>query len=130
MSLKKTIAGHFKTTLIDVYHENGTFSHQEKRQEWVEQQDVALGPLEEEAIRAEWDIGEHQRLKPEPLPDSIKIDMLARGDVIKLNLHMSELDKKIADWHEINENLHAICKKKNDEFNEQLMRLPSGTKTC
>lgn len=128
--MKKTIAGYFKTTMVDVHFPDGTLSHTEKRQEWVEQEDVELGPLEESAILADWAIGDHQRERPEPLQDSHKLDMLMRGENAELSRQASDYDKRMLAWEERHKQLHDVCKAKYDEFDAQLAKLPKGTKTC
>ena len=55
MTLKKSIAGHFKEYEVDVF-ENDIFSHKEKRKDWVDQIDIDMHPLEETAILKHWDI--------------------------------------------------------------------------
>lgn len=61
----KTIPGYFKKYDLDILNEDGSFSHSEKRVEWVDQVDITLNPLEEMAIQAYWDYGDSLKLMPE-----------------------------------------------------------------
>lgn len=80
MTLKKTIAGYFKVYSSDVFIDHdikddlgnvtGTekkFSHTEIRHDWIPEQEITMHQLEEDAIRAQWNVHEVQKLCP-PAP--------------------------------------------------------------
>lgn len=50
MALTKTMAGYFDEKFNEIFKEDGSFSHKEKIQTWIDQTDVDMHPLEEEAI--------------------------------------------------------------------------------
>jgi len=58
MALKKTIAGYFKDSEVDIFNEDGSFSHKEKRRDFINQLDVDMHPLEEAAMLKHWAISE------------------------------------------------------------------------
>lgn len=56
MALKKTIAGYFKENEIDIFNEDGSFSHKEKRKDFIDQVDIDMHPLEEASMLKHWAI--------------------------------------------------------------------------
>lgn len=67
MALKKTIAGYRRDFEVDMLKADGTFSHKEKRSEWVDQVDLDMHPLEEDCTLKEWAIPHiHAKAVPKP----------------------------------------------------------------
>lgn len=58
MALKKTIAGYFKESNVDILNDDGSFSHVEKKRDWVDQVDIEMHPLEEESLLKYWALDE------------------------------------------------------------------------
>jgi len=54
MALKKTIAGYFNDYEVDIFNEDGSFSHKEKRKDFINQLDIDMHPLEEASILKHW----------------------------------------------------------------------------
>jgi len=60
MTLKKTLAGYFKEYEVDILNDDGTFSHKEKRKDFINQLDIDMHPLEEVSILKHWAIHDVQ----------------------------------------------------------------------
>lgn len=75
MALKKTVAGYFKKVPIKVQMDNGDMVDS-FQQEWVNQQDIDMHPLEETAIRAHWAIHDQASLIPEKPTKNIEHEWL------------------------------------------------------
>lgn len=104
----------------------------DEKQNWIEQKQIAMGPLEEAAVRADWAMGSNEATKPQDLTASQKVDMLT--DPLKGTLAVTASTALYVSQKQTYESKSAALDAdriaKWNAFNEQMSKLPAGTKTC
>lgn len=136
MTLKKTIAGHFKEYEVNVYKDvtvpvrgstelkiEKVFSHTEQRREWVEQKDIDMHPLEEEEFLAHWSIHEHQsKIPPKPTQEEEHEWMVEHGvDYVK---------SKRAEWQKAHDEIMPEVEKAQARFEAAHKAWDNHCSTC
>lgn len=100
--------------------------------EWIEQKEIELGPLEEAAILADWEAGEHQRVMPRKMTTDEKIDILTDPEK-GANEVLSKKNQYTENFRAWEAQNNVLEKERNDkwkEFHDKIATLPPGTLTC
>lgn len=107
-------------------------AHRNQSGEWVEQQEIEVGPLEEAAILVDWAAGEHQRSMPRKMTTDEKIDTLIDPEK-GANEVLSKKNQYTENFRAWEAQNNVLEKERNDkwkEFHDKIATLPQGTLTC
>jgi hypothetical protein len=143
--MKKTIAGYFREYDVDIYIENviidpqtaestveNIFSHTEKRRDWIEQEDIECGALEEAMIQSDWMRGAHFDSMPQEITQEERMNLLEQGSqgIAEISLRRAQYQSDKALWDSEHSILENDFENKKIAFENMMATLPPGTKTC
>ena len=100
--------------------------------EWLEQQEITLGPLEEAAILADWACGNHAQIEPKKMTLTQKVDALANPleGATKIATMEAAYQTQYTGWKKTCDSLEADRQAKWQAYNSAIINKPAGTKTC
>lgn len=118
MALKKTIAGYFKESNVDILNDDGSFSHVEKKRDWVDQVDIEMHPLEEESLLKYWALDE-VRL-PEKATESEEHEWMVEHGIDFVKQKRKEFNELLESKRAAYDNANEAFKAAHEGWNEHV----------